>query len=266
MSSVELSLELYNLMLKRLESTGVSEYQAQIYRELIELLKTCEDMEEAKEKFKEPRYYLGPSIALMQDKITAFKNAAMENGMPDVAAVYEKKLKEIEADNNEIYVAGHEQTALSLKVKHIQSMEAFVNIYNAYATLMCNYSNGQSEKENNEKDLRRAFDSLINMGRDFNELAKIERYRRLVLIDDAGYEKFVKEAPEIASKGIDFTGERDKCFKESIEAWEKVKSNKDAIKAKGTEFLSKQKRAYVVAMAPDSVQGRYEYKEVDSFE
>lgn len=58
-------------MAKRCESSVFSANQAKIYSEMVEFISDCESVEDSMQKIKNSPYYLGPSVALMKDKLEA---------------------------------------------------------------------------------------------------------------------------------------------------------------------------------------------------
>lgn len=268
MGEIDKVLKLYRLMAERCEKSGHAPRQARVYREMITFMQGCPTVDEATDKIRNSKYYLAPSAALLQDKLAAFERASRENDMPDVAAVYQKKIEEIDADVAEMYETGYEVTARNLKIPYIQTYEAFSAIYDCYLTLSCCIATDKTVIENTMKELKEHLAKLTKPSSDFSELAARPAFRALIPATDAGYARFVRAVPQLAQKGPDFEAEKQEIQKEFKQALKLLKSEQAAVKGAGKTNRAKVKRSQVLVVAPDTKSGSYSYadEEVTSFE
>ena len=259
MSSMKKALELYTLMAKRCEDSKVASNQARIYREMIDFMEPCTTVEEAMVKIKESKYYLAPSVAIVQDKIIAYIEVAKENEMTELISVYEKKLQEIDNDNSAIYDSAYLVTVQSIKTRYVHTMEAFSIIYQAYCTLQCCVANDEVMISNALKDMKEAFSKLDLPSSDFVVLSKLSRFRNLILATDEEYKNFVQQAPKIIAKGLNYASELETLVEESKAAWEAINNIKCAILEVGSSNLSNVKRARITVVSPSDDTGVYTY-------
>jgi len=256
---IEKAILLYKEMAERFEKCGIAPHQAAVYGEMADFMADCETAAEASVKIKNSPYYLKPSVALMQDKFTILRNAAMENHMPELAEVYEKKLAEIEADNAAIYETGYEKTAQNVKIKYTHLWEQFARTYEHYVAVSCCAVGDKEKQEDALKDLRQSLAELSKSGEAFSQLAQKENFRKLILANDNGYEEFCREAELTASGGKDHSAVSAQMEEENKAAWEEVRSLKDVITQVGRENLKEVKTARTMVVSPDSKDGVYEY-------
>ena len=229
MNQLEKSVELYRLMAERCESNGFSPNQARVYAEMVPFISTCSSVEEATEAIKKSEYYLAPTEALVRDKIEAKIKAAREKEMPDVAEVYENKLKAIDADQGEMYTSGFEQTALNIRSEYILTMQAFGEIYRAY---ICYKIEG---KETYINEINYNLDQLKRPSPDFAVLSDIDTFRELLTCTDTGYKEFVADMKMFIagdSSGIvyEYNGE------DMEQSWNAIKASKSEIQQAGRNF------------------------------
>lgn len=209
-------------MAKRCESSVFSANQAKIYSEMVEFISACESVEDSMQKIKNSPYYLGPSVALMKDKLEAWKTAALDNDMPELAYVYSQKIDAINADEQEIYVTGYEQTAQNIKSDYLNTMQAFANIFVSYVTYLC------SQDQTHKNDILNLSQNFKRPSSNFRELANIEKFRLLIPLNDAAYQKFVADVSSILS------GNEISTFKNDDDAdieddWSDISAYKDKI-------------------------------------
>ena len=259
MSSMNKALELYTLMAKRCENSQVAPNQARIYWEMIEFMKPFTTVEEAMVKIKNSRYYLAPSVAVVQDKIMAYLEVAKKNEMTELISVYEKKLQEIDNDNSSIYSSDYLVTAQNIKIRYVHTLEAFGAIYQAYCTLQCCVANDEVMINSSLRDMKEAFSKLDLPSSDFVALSKLERFRNLIFANDDEYSIFVQQAPKIVVDGFNHVSEMETLVEESTSAWETINDVKSAILEAGSFNLSNVKQARVTVISPSDDTGVYSY-------
>ncbi|MDL2214262.1 hypothetical protein LJB76_01725 [Clostridia bacterium OttesenSCG-928-O13] len=263
MKDIDKAIRLYTLMATRCEQSGFAPRQAKVYREMIELMRGCETADEASAKIKKSKYFLAPSAALMQDRLAALQRASLENGMPDVAEVYQKKILEIENDAGAMYETGYEQTAQNLKTLYVQTWEAFADIYRCYAKLACVRANNDMAITDTMKDLKAAVGRLAKPSTDFAQLAADAAFRRLVPANDEGYARFVEAVPRLLTHGPSYETEKrqiDESYSE-IKSWlaGADKSVIQRMEANGQRMQGCMRKARVIAISPGSKSGRYSF-------
>lgn len=268
MGDIDKALKLYGMMADRCEKSGHAPRQAQIYREMVEFMQGCETAAEATVKIRNSKYFLAPSAALMQDKLAAFEKASRENGMDDVANVYQKKIGEIEADIEAMYETGYEQTAQNLKIPYIQTYEAFCTVYDCYVTLSCCSSADDALIKSTMQSLNTSLNKLVKPSSDFTQLAEMQTFRELIPANEEGYARFVRTVPRLSASGPDFAAEKQRIQEEIEKTHALITAEKDTVMKAGREHFAKIKRAQVLVVAPDSKDGGYTYidEEVMSFE
>lgn len=178
-------IELYKMMAQRCENSGLAKNQAKVYYEMIDFIADCDSVEDSMSKIKNSKYYFAPSVALMQDKLNAWKSAAIENDMPEIVNEINKKLSKIELDNSEIYVAGYEQTIQKYKNEYINTMQAFASIFDSYLAYV------STAKDYNLSDLQKHIKNLKRPSNNFEDLYKLKKFRNLIPVNDEGYKIFV---------------------------------------------------------------------------
>lgn len=259
MRDIDKALELYRLMAERCEKGGVSLRQAAVYREMIEFMKDCDTAMEASVKIKKSKYYLAPSVALVQDRLIALEKASRENEMPEVAEIYRKKLEEIDSDTGAIYDSAYTVTANNKKARYIRTMEAFGRVYEAYLRLFCCISNDTVEQESALRDLRSACGEFSLPSADFSVLAANPRFRSLLPASDAAYALFADQVPLLLRGAPDFSAEQKAVQEDAKREWENLRQNKQCVIAAGKKNLGKTKSSRVTAVAPSSSDGAYRY-------
>jgi antitoxin component of RelBE/YafQ-DinJ toxin-antitoxin module len=260
-NDIQKAIELYDLMSSRLERSKMAAHQSRVYREIGDLIRDCTTLEEVQEKIKGSRYYTAPTIALFKDRLAAQKKAADENGMPDLAAVYADKLREIEADESAVYKTGYEQKAADIWRRHGIKASAFVKIFNHYCAMAAAIPFG-TEIASDHLELVAAFEEMESVGADFATLAADPKFRSLVNAADGGYREFVREAPRFRSNAPDLSAEKEGVESELNAIWASIKANEQSIKAIGKRCRERTKRAQCIVIPPGSADGEYEYTDV----
>ena len=268
MRDIDKAVKLYGMMADRCEKSGFAPRQAQVYREMAELMHGCETTEEASVKIRNSKYWLAPGAARMQDKFAALEKASRENGMFDVAGVYQKKIAEIDADPRAMYETGCEQTAMNLKIPYIRTYEAFAQIYECYLILSCCNVHDERKIKSTIKNLNDSLTKLSKPSSDFAALAALDKFRELIPANDEGYACFVKAVPRLSANGPDFGAERKQIEEEFASMLEILSSEKNAVMETGKINRAKYKRSEVIVIPPDSKDGTYTYagEEVTDYE
>ncbi len=259
MTDVQKAVALYTAMAERCEKNGLSSRQAAVYREMVDFIKDCESAEEMSAKIKKSKYFLAPSVALMQDRFAAQKKAAEEEEMPEIAEVYRKKMEEIEADTAAMYVTGYEVTVRNYKIKYARTIDAFVKIYRSYMIYMNVPATDKFRRGDALKDMKEAMTNLTLPSDDFLTLSKLPKFRKLVPANDFGYEKFVQSVPKILNGQMERSDESEVEQQRAKAEWEEVSRNKAQILEAGKRNLPRVRRAKVTVIAPDSAEGHYRY-------
>lgn len=261
MGDMQKALELYSLMAERCERNSYAPRQAKVYREMLELIRDCPSLTEATARIRASKYFLAPGAALIQDKLAALAKASRENGMPDVAEIYEKKIEDIEHNFAAMYETGYERTALNLKIPYIQTYEAFCDIYDNYLLLACCNAEDTAGIDSALKNLNEALGKLTKPAQDFVQLAGLQKFRELIPANDQGYARFVQAIKEISQNGIHYQQEKREIEEEFKEAQQLIATEGDIIRTLGEKNIKKVKRSQVVVVPPDSPSGSYSYRD-----
>lgn len=262
MTEMECILHLYDLMAARLEKSEFGARQAKIYRETIDFMKDCPTADDAMKKIKNSPYYLGPGIALVLDTIDAECAAARETGMDDLAAVYEAKKKEIEADGTAIYDTAYQETAKREKAAYFDTMEAFSLLFRDWITARLGEKQDEFRSKTWLRDAANHAAALKKPSASFRTLAALPSFRGLIPVEDPWYRVFVEETAAMIERGALPAETEDTGAEADPEAeWEKVKAELPAIEEAGRRYLSMTKEASAMATAPDSIDGGYTYSD-----
>lgn len=269
MSDIDKAIRLYTMMAHRFEQSGFAPRQAKVYREMIELMHGCSTVDEASRKIKQSKYFLAPSAALMQDRLAALAQASLENGMSDVAEVYQRKISEIDNDVGAMYETGYERTAQNLKIPYVQTWESFGDIYRCYVKLACVRADNDVVIADTVKDLKAAAARLVKPSTDFTVLATNAAFRRLVPANDEGYARFVAAVPRLLAYGPSYETEKrhiDEQYSE-ITTW-MAGAGPAAIQqmeAAGQRMRGRMRKARVIAVAPGARTGQYRFIEEEVY-
>ncbi len=271
MFTMEKSRVLYEMMAERMENESREKYQAAIYREILDMMKKYDDVEAFAADLQKSPLYLAPSQALVKDKCAAYKEAATERKMVDVAKIYEDKINELEEKPENYVDPSFYISANKLKEKYLEKMDDFKNIYtNYYSIKMC-----QSGSEDEyEKDLREAFDSIEkNNGLgyydgDFVAVSNLKEFRNMIDISDEAYNKFVEEANSFRENSPRHDEEFKKSAIDVEKEFEAIVNKKSEVMAAGEKTMKKMKYALEIYEPPKNKDGKYEYvfEEVREFE
>lgn len=274
MTDMEKVMALYTHMRDRLEMTGHAPYQTQVYSEMIEFLRDCKSAEEATEKIKNSEYYLAPSKAITQDTVLAFLDAAREDDMPDLAAVYQKKLEEIERDRNAMYDGSYQETAKWVKADYLWTMEAFAEIFSDWMQLKLADPGNTALIDSVSRSIRENMKKLKKPSDNFAVLAGRERFRKLVPLSDEAYGTYVAEIMQFANMGKAITqafpeetqkkslfGGAQQMTPEEEAIWNEVKIQMHDVRASGLKYLEKVHEASCTATAPADEYGNYTFSD-----
>lgn len=242
--SIEKSIELYSIIINNLEKSNFGNNQVQIYKEIIEFISDCSTVSDANKKLKSSDYYIAPRIAFMKDQFETFKKANLEIEMPEIAKIYEDKVKEIVLDNDTAYETGHEHKANGIWTKHVNKIYAFLEIYKNY----CYFIVADDEDYKlYHKYLINAFEKLNSLNADFLELSKDKKFRYMIPVNDQAYDNFIKNSQIYINSPPDFIHIDKNEFKI---AWKNLKENKSKIKKIGETYFNVQKRSGAISISP----------------
>ncbi len=252
---------LYTLYADRMQQSGFCPNQAQVYREMAELIKSCATVEESMEKIKNSKYYLAPSVALMQDKLSAQARAATENHMPKLAAVYEKKLEEISNNPSAMHTPGYTVDAQNIKTKYFEILDAFFGIYESYFLMHTCEPTNTELMARERANLQNHFATLAKEGVNFQEFAQVPEFRALILSNNSAYPHFTANAEAIAQNGINYSAAASQIQAEFAQEMEKVNAQQAEITAIGAQNLAHAATARAIAVPPENEHGSYTFIE-----
>lgn len=123
MGTIEKSVELYERIIRRLEASGNAPYQLKAYKGSLDCIRDCATLEEATAKLAASPWYTAVGQGVMLDDMYARRRAALELGQDDVAAAYEAKMKEVEADYLKAWDVAYQEPIRQMQSAHLREEE-----------------------------------------------------------------------------------------------------------------------------------------------
>lgn len=255
MTGIEKSLELYELFYKRTSNCKFSPNQAQYYKECLELFRECETAEEATVKMKNSPLYTKGGQAVSLDKLYAQQKAAEELDYHELAEIYKNQYDKVKEDYNNAWNTAYTGKVSSFLMKIENLKSSFYEIFNDYVTLKTN-SSKETRYKFSFKNLGEKYKTIENNGETFKGLSEQERYRRLIHINDKGYQEFIDFVEKFMS-----TGElEDNITNVDVSSeWNNIKKHKAEITSIGQREFSKLKRVSCISVPPKDTKGTYTY-------
>ncbi len=272
MYTMEKSRLLYERMAKRMEESDKEIHQAKVYREILEMMKDYDDLEIFMTELESSSLYLAPSYAIVKDKCEAYRLAAIENEMMDVAKIYEDKLIELEENPVAVMEPGFYSKAGYLKGKYLEKMQDFVKLYMAYYQLKIAKAGSEGtyiEELNTYVNKLSSYSGLGKFDGDFAQVSRLKEYRALIPATDEGYDKFIEETEKFLITSPNYTEESKIASHRTQEAWEEINKNKaEIILSLEENTIAKTKYALEIYLPPKDTAGSYSYvhEEVKDYE
>lgn len=259
MEQLKKSLELYGLMMKRMEESGHAPHQVDYYKKCIEFTKACKTGEEAITKMKKSHLYTEGGDAFALDDILNRKWAAEKNKEEELVELYNNRYKEVE--NNPKIVMDYNKTGdftrkvQDLEIKIARRREDFVQVCQGYFEMKLEIEGSEDYKKALAK-LQGGYGKMEADGKPFFRAASEEKFRNLLFIPDEGYKIFIKEVEQIISNpNVNQSEEVD-----AEDQWKELKVNKEEIKHIGERELKKYRRGCCFCESPKDVNGKYTYE------
>lgn len=259
MEKLKKSLELYILMLERLEKSGHSPNQVDYFKESIAFMKTCKTGDEARAKMQKSHLYTAGGNAFALDDILNRKWAAEKNKEEDLIALYSNRYEELK--NNPKVVMDYNNTIAftnkvqDLEIKIARKRDNFIQVCQGYFEMKIK----AEESEDYQKALAKlqgGYEKMEADGKPFFEAASEEKFRNLIFFPDNGYNIFVKDVEQlIAHPQVTLSEKLD-----TEDQWEELKAIKDEIKHVGERELKKYRRGCCFCESPKDSNGKYTYE------
>ena len=256
MAGIEKSVELYELIIARLEDSGVAPNQLAYYRECLDLIRTCSTAEEAEVAMRNSPLYTAGGQALMLDKFIAFAKAMEYCGYDEAAKIYRDKFEEVKDNYASAWDTSYNQKVLDLLVQYTERKSLFMDVILAPVNYMGAGelpSDSGTRKMDNER-LKENFAKIREKGWDFFEMAGDPYLRELVPLSDEAYAAYIRKIAEIAQKG---TMAPDEDGAEYSRIKEFVSSHKDELRDAARRTLAK--KAVVMAVPNESAPYKHEF-------
>lgn len=255
MNEIEMSLNLYEMMIERCVKSGLSPKQAEAYRGVKDFISDCRSGDEMMEKLKNnPEYYQRIAQGLVLDKLGASIKAAKDNGYDKLALIYEERYKEIEEDYSKAYITGYEGKVTSFYREHMENIRFFVDVFKNYLEFI-----GPYPDEKHFDSVLTSYDALKKKGFDFLTLTNNIEFRRCIVLKDADFVETANEIEKFVNTKFD-NSERDKKLSETYEkAWAILKDKEELVKNLGEKEKQKTYRAAFFVIPPEDENGKYEF-------
>ncbi len=264
MTQLEKSVLLYTKIVSRLETEKRQKHLAKAYKQILEMMQTYTDIEKFMVDLEKSPLYYATAIATLKDKCEALIEGALQNKTEDVAKVYSQRLADLEdpsIDPMSIYSdSGFYNTAVNLKARYLNKMQAFADIFTDYTDLRCALPGNEGTYH---KDLLKHFEDferdtgLGHFDGDFEEVSKLEEYRRMIPAGDEAYEKFVKEAVVFRQTPPNYDDECAEIAQKGKAELDELIASQHEITAFGKEIKKRIKYAAEIYLPPADKTGSY---------
>ncbi|NLY82939.1 MAG: hypothetical protein GX078_09350 [Clostridiales bacterium] len=259
MEKLKKSLELYRLMLERMEKSGHAPHQADYFKECAEFVKTCKTGDEATAKMRKSHLYTAGGDAFALDDVLNRKWAAEKNKEEELIKLYSNRYEEIK--NNPKVVMDYNNTmdftrkVQDIEIKISRRRDNFVQVCQGYFEMKMEIQGSEDYNKALAK-LQGGYGKMEADGKPFFEASSEDKFRNLLFIPDEGYKIFVKEVELIiANPNVNQSEEAD-----TEDQWEELKANKEEIKQIGERELKKYRRGCCFCESPKDVNGKYTYE------
>lgn len=250
------AVELYETIARRLEAGGHAPHQLKAYRDVLELMKSCNTLDEQMIKIKNSPFYTAVGEALMMDKLEAWKQAMETLHYDDAAKVLEEKIAEIEKDPTRAYSTGYEQKVMACVNRHSNIRSYLLEMAKSYMSVATmDPSDTLSSKE--IESIKRNYSYLNNCNITFAQAVEDGKYTEGLGLTEQGMAKFAMDIPKI----VNGTWSGEKAYPpENIEdAWNQLQQRKAELKAVAEREVAKTNRAACIAVPPADRNGKYQY-------
>lgn len=259
MEMLKQSLELYRLMLERMEKSGHAPHQVDYYKECIEFTKTFKTGEEAMANMRKSHLFTAGGDAFALDDIINRKWAAEKNKEEELIELYSNRYNEIK-DNPKVIMDYNKTMDFTRKVQDLEikisrRRENFLQVFQGYFEMKMEIQGSDDYRKALAK-LQGGYEKMEADGKPFFEAATEDKFRNLLFIPDEGYKLFLKDVEQIIENpNVNQSDEND-----AESQWEELKANKEEIKQIGERELKKYRRGCCFCESPKDVNGKYTYE------
>jgi hypothetical protein len=142
---IEESVRYYQMLADKHEASGRGPHQARVYRELTALVGQCSSLQEIQDRMRAGGFYESPGQALMLDKLSAHRDAALKLGFDRKAAIYQRRIDAVAADPAAAWTTGWEQEVAAEDHRIAQVVDALNDAMSGYFELRCASCASQDE-------------------------------------------------------------------------------------------------------------------------
>ncbi len=254
------SVYYYELLAKKYDTDGIGEHQARVYGELAALVGECSSLEEIQERMRAQGYLEKPGQALYLDKLAAHVRAAEDNGLPELARIYQKKFDDIQKDPAAAFVTGWEQEAAGELNRVGNIVGALTDIFAAHLRYRGTHPADDAHARAVDA-MHTAARVIQDNGTDFATVVDHPYFRKHSPLDDARYERARDEILAVLAGNADAqeqAADREQIVKRTQTAVTILESKTDELKEIGREFDQHSGRAVWLNIAPESEPGPYQ--------
>jgi len=259
MEKLKKALELYRLMLERMEKSGHAPHQVDYYKECIEFNKAFKTGDEAMAEMRKSHLFTGGGDAFALDDIFNRKWAAEENKEDELIELYANRYNEVK--NNPKVIMDYTKTmpftqkVQDLEIKISRRRENFVQVCQGYFEMKMEIE-GSEDYELALTKIKGGYGKMEADGKPFFEAASEEKYRNLLFIPDEGYKIFLKGVEQIIAN----TNVKQAEDSDMEGQWADLKANKEEIKEVGKSELKKYRLGCCFCESPKDANGKYTYE------
>lgn len=259
MNKIQRTQEYYQLLIDKFSTSGRSPHQKQVYEEIKSLVGTCSSLEEIQAKMKAQGYYEKPGQALFLDKMASLRDAAKENGFPEVAATYDQKYNEVKQDFSQAYATGYEQEVSRKLGKRGQIVGAVNSLFQNYLQFLArtDYDNPQTYTDR----VKQAAHEIHGYGSDIETALKDSYYQEHIPLTGQEYQEFTSLTLNMYNGNTHSLFNPETCDQEFSSIWAEIKENKDRIKEIGKSENARSKRKVYLALPPEEKGQDYRFVE-----
>ena len=257
MSDTRTTRELYGLYVRRFGGCPRTPYQAEYYKQWLDLLESCSSNEEAEEKSKQNGLYTAGAGAVAMDRVFASKQAAEKMGWDDVAAFCDEIIRKIQADP--YYTFTHSSLWIDLQAKKtpwLRTIEGFHRLFVDFRE----YDDTRTEPDRAVQQIAADLKLLSKPSADFATLAAMPSFRELIDCSDEYYKEFTDTIVKAAAGHLDsLSWGSEEGKKQMEELWE----NREALTEECKHWYNQEVKPVCVRLSPDSPDGKYDFIEID---
>jgi len=221
----------------------------------------CSSVAEATEMIKGTPFYDGLTKAKMMDDTSLRAKAMRDVGYEDAAKIHDERLKKLDTQGV-VYAYTQEwlddfQRVERKVLAYAAVKELFGRVYNGYIDLIGNPQ--KAHRDAAEKRIREGLQAFRAKGMDFFGIAALPAMKRVTMLNDAGYDRFlayirrIADGAEVSDDDVSATADEQR----RVAAW--VRENLSQVREAGRGETWK--RANCIAV-PSRSPGGYDFIEM----